>query len=193
MNKRVSWSWVLLVVSSVALVACSGDDSGEEPIAGTGGGASGVGGASGLGGAGGTGGASGTGGAGGAPASIPCGTATCTNLMLPFPLPIPLPAACCANEAMNQCGTMMAGGACMPPAPGDPNCPMVTSPLPIPLTSCCAPNGMCGLDASALGMACVDFDTVRSGPFGAFLPVPAATVCDPSLIDDAGVDEDAGT
>lgn len=191
MNKRLWWSGLVLVVVSVALVACGGDDSGDQPVAGTGGAA-----AAGIGGGGGASGASGTGGGGGAAGmmavSIPCGTATCTSMMLP--LPIPLPTACCADATMNQCGTMMAGGACMLPPPSDPRCPMVTSALPIPLTSCCATNGMCGLDASMLGMGCVDFDTVRTGPFGSFLPVPAATVCDPSLTEDGGVDgEDAGS
>jgi hypothetical protein len=72
---------------------------------------------------------------------------------------------------------------------------MVTAPIPgLNVATCCAPNGMCGLDGSMLGRGCVDFDTVRMGMLGAFLPVPAATVCDPSLVDnDGGVDADGGT
>jgi hypothetical protein len=51
---------------------------------------------------------------------------------------------------------------------------------------------MCGLDASMLGRGCVDFDTVRMGMFGMILPVPMASVCDPSLVMDAGADDDGG-
>ena len=76
-----------------------------------------------------------------------------------------------------------------PPAP-DPRCPTVTAALPIPLVSCCATNGMCGLDASMLGMGCVDFAGVRASPFGALLMVPDPVSCDGSSVD-AGT-EDAG-
>jgi hypothetical protein len=191
MNKRLWWTWVVLV--SVTLAACSSDDGddGSTPLAGAGaGGVGGVGGAAGASGAGaGAGGVGGMGGtAGMAPAAVPCGTATCMGLSIP--LPIALPQACCADAATNTCGTMpAAGGVCMPPMQPDPRCPVVSGP--IPLISCCAPNGMCGLDATTFNMGCVDFAAVASGPFGSFLPVPAPVSCDGG--GDGGVaDDDAG-
>jgi hypothetical protein len=193
MNKRMWWTWVVLV--SVALAACSSDDSGDDdaPAAGVGGsaGVAAVGGS--TAGAGGSSGAGGTGGAGGTMAAmpIPCGTATCQPVGGGFMLPgLPLPRACCADEAMGTCGTMPAsGGTCMPPLPADPRCPMATSSLPIPLISCCTATNMCGLDGSALGMGCVDFATVAGGPLGMLLMIPAPVTCDGMPV---GGDEDAG-
>jgi len=194
MNKRMWWTWVVLV--SVTLAGCSSDDSGDDDapaggVGGSAGGTAGVGGS--TGGAGGMSGAGGTGGAGGTMAAmpVPCGTATCQpvggGIMFPG---LPLPRACCADEAMGTCGTMPAsGGTCMPPLQADPRCPVVMSSLPVPLISCCTADNMCGLDGSALGMGCVDFGTVAGGPLGMILMVPAPVTCDGMPV---GGDEDAG-
>jgi hypothetical protein len=196
MNKRLWWTWVVLV--SVALASCSEDSGDDGAVAGMGG-VGGAGGAvAGTGGAGGMGGAGGAGGTGGATAMpIQCGATTCPDPLggMTLPIPIPLPKVCCADPATMTCGTMpAAGGACMPPAPNDPRCPVVMAPIPgITLTSCCAENGMCGLDASTFNMGCRDFATVKMSMFGSFLPVPDPVVCDPSLAGDGGVDADAGT
>jgi hypothetical protein len=185
MNKRL-W-WMCALVLCVAVAGCGGDDDGgdpdPDPSAGSGGGTAGTGGSDagddGTGG-GGTGGG-GTGGGGMTSEPIPCGTNTCVDPLggMSIMLPISLPAVCCVDEAMGICGTMMAGGECMPPPESDPRCPMVMSPLPgVELTTCCNDAGLCGLDASVFSMGCVDFATVASGPFGAFLPVPGETPCD---------------
>src|SRR5688572_2968336 len=79
MNKRLWLSWVVLLVVSAAFAGCGGDDD-AEPEAGAGGASGSTAGA----GAGGTSGAGGASGAGGmAATSVPCGTATCTSLMVP--------------------------------------------------------------------------------------------------------------
>lgn len=185
MNMRMAWSWVVLGVVSAALLACGGDDDGGQPVAGTGGvggglptsgtGASGVGGGSGMGGAGGT----------MAAMPVPCGTNTCQPLgggiaaMIPG-LGAALPMPCCLDAAMGTCGTMMAGGACMPPPVSDPRCPPLNF-AGMQVASCCTPSGVCGANASQLGFGCVD-------P-GMFTGMPGMA-CDGS--DDAGVDDNDG-
>jgi hypothetical protein len=182
-------------VIGLALAGCGGDDDGGDESedagpqhhAGSGGSNAGTGGTNA-----GTGGG-GSGGTGMTAEPIECGSGTCTDplggMMIPGGLPITLPMVCCADPDTATCGSMMPGGECMPPAPSDPRCPTVTSPLPgITLTSCCTDTGLCGLDASMLGMGCVDFATVMASPFGGFLPVPGETSCE----GDGGVDTDAG-
>jgi hypothetical protein len=190
MNKRMWWTWVVLV--SVTLAGCGGDDSGDDDapaggvggaagVAAVGGSTAGVGGMSGAGGSGGSGGTT-------APMPVTCGTTTCPDPFGGMMLPIPLPKPCCANEAMGTCGTMpAAGGACMPPIPADPRCPTVMGPLPT--TSCCTADNLCGLDGSMFGRGCVDFAMIASGPLGAVLMVPAPVTCDGMPV---GGDEDAG-
>lgn len=186
MNKRLWWTWVVLV--SVTLAACSSEDNGDDdtPIAGVGGGGGASGSTAGAGAGGASGGAGGASGGGGtaAPMPITCGTTTCPDPLGGMMLPIPLPRPCCADEAMGTCGTMpAAGGACMPPIPADPRCPTVSGPIPV--TSCCTADNLCGLDGSMLGMGCVDFATVAAGFLGGILMVPAPVTCDGMPIGDA--------
>jgi hypothetical protein len=76
---------------------------------------------------------------------------------------------------------------CVPPPTPDPTCPKV-SVLNMNLTSCCASNGMCGLDASILGMGCIDLAAAMAATMG-LIPIPAPVKC--GGVVDAG--EDGGT
>ena len=188
MNKRLWWCSVVLIVASVALAACGGDDGGNEPTAGTGavaGTGAGVGGASG---ASGTSGASGMGGAGGTTAQpVPCGTTTCQPLggglagMLPGGLGAAIPPPCCADEAMGICGTM-SGGTCMPPPMPDARCPSRMF-FGMMIASCCTAGNICGVNASQLGLGCID-------P-GMFTGMPGMS-CDGTTPDAGTDDEDGG-
>lgn len=88
---------------------------------------------------------------------------------------------------MGTCGTM-SGTTCAPPPMPDPRCPMV-SVLGMSMASCCAPNGMCGLDASLLGMGCVDYATA-SASTGGLIMTPPPVACDEA--GDGGTAEDGG-
>ena len=139
----------------------------------------------------GTGGKIGSSGTGGSttPASVACGANTCAASMFAT--------ACCADALAGTCGVMMTGGgACVTPAKVDPSCPTVSFAGIGTMGSCCAANGMCGLDGSAFGQACVDFEMLRSGlsTLGNLITLPPAQRCGDSE-GDAGThngDQDAG-
>lgn len=91
---------------------------------------------------------------------------------------IALPPPCCADSAMGICGTTT-GGTCMPPPESDPRCPPVMFGG-FMVASCCTSAGVCGVNASQLGMGCIN-----PGTFTGMAGVP----CD----GDAGMtDEDGG-
>jgi hypothetical protein len=89
-------------------------------------------------------------------------------------------------------------GPCKPPQPEDPTCPKATLSIMIPIpglapTSCCTPGGLCGLDGSAFGMDCVDFDTVKANPMvGGIIMVPPAKGCGPNPAPVGGMSGGAG-
>jgi hypothetical protein len=117
---------------------------------------------------------------------VKCGSTTCMSptagLMIPG---VGGGAPCCVDDANGTCGTMMQG-MCMPPPPVDPSCPTIMIPILGMMGSCCADNGMCGLDGSILGMGCVDYEMVTSslGILGGVITLPAPQDC--------GDDGDAG-
>jgi hypothetical protein len=180
MTKSMLWTSVFLLGSAVAIAGCGGDDddSGDAGGVGTGGIGAGTGGVgTGTGGTTGTGGM--TGGTGGMSSvmSVACGANTCMGAGGGMTIPgIMLAAPCCVDMTAGTCGTMQAG-VCTPPPAADPDCPTV-SVIGMTMASCCAAGNLCGIDASMLGMGCVDFDMVRASPFGAILMPPPATTCD---------------
>src|ERR1700755_2116640 len=112
MNK--AWCTAVALASLVSVFGCGSDEGttpGGQVTSGFGGGVA----TAGVGGGVATAGTS-------AAAPIPCGTMTCSTPALPPGLPIMPAPACCANPAMNLCGSM-SGGACMPPPAAAPNCP----------------------------------------------------------------------
>jgi hypothetical protein len=117
--------------------------------------------------------------------SVKCGTSMCMSPGGGLIPPGFLAAACCADDAKNQCGTMM-GGMCKPPPPVDTSCPSIMIPALGSVGSCCATNGMCGLDGSLLSMGCVDYAMVKSalGVLGGVITLPDAQKC-------GDVDQDA--
>jgi hypothetical protein len=169
MKQRIEWKEIArtaLVVGllAVGLVACSSDDSDDDPpAAGTGAGvaAGGMGGASGgaggaSGGAGGRSGAGGAGGAGGAPMTIMCNGMPCmgfTSAAGTMLMP-----CCDAMEGM-ACGAITdTMGTCiarMSPGTADASCPTAQSLLNMPVPGCCKPDGKCGLMSGTL-MGCVE-------------------------------------
>jgi hypothetical protein len=199
MTKSMLWTSVFLLGSAVAIAGCGGDDddSGDAGGVGTGGIGAGTGGVgTGTGGTTGTGGM--TGGTGGMTSTsmpVPCGANMCSAPSLGGGIPgLMLAQPCCVDQTAGTCGTM-SGGTCMPPPTPDPDCPMVTvftSTMP----ACCAANNLCGVDASMLGMGCIDFDMVRNGPGGMLITPPPATTCDGVPVGDedggAPTDNDAG-
>jgi hypothetical protein len=96
--------------------------------------------------------------------------------------------ACCVDESTGQCGMSM-GGACMPPPTPDPRCPSL-SVFGMNIAGCCI-NGMCGTDASALGMGCAENGGAKAAlaatGLGGFIMIPDAQACDAS-----GAGHDAG-
>ena len=179
-NVRVACGFGLL--SLVAASACGGSSS--DPGKGASGGADQTGGTA----HGGSTGRAGSGGSGGktatagAPATLECGTATCSAVVIPvgdFTIP-----PCCADAATNQCGldssVLSAFGptfteACQPlnqpgvvdgECPASASTPVMGSTLQIQFNGCCRDNGTCGylLDKLGglfpLGLGCVD-----SAPF----------------------------
>jgi hypothetical protein len=117
---------------------------------------------------------------------IPCGQNSCAPSS-----PLGLP-ACCADQTIGMCGTMM-GNSCSLPPKVDPSCPSVTIPIAGEVGSCCADNDKCGLDGSLFGMGCVDYKALTSslGVLGGVLTLPPEQGCGESE-GDAGPDEDAG-
>ena len=86
-----------------------------------------------------------------AAASIMCGTATCQALTIPM---FGNAAPCCPSGETNACGASAWGG-CLTRSMGtqDPSCPS-TSFGGYPLPGCCAANGLCGTNLSAIGLGC---------------------------------------
>lgn len=164
MNK--AWCTAVALAGLVSVFGCGSDEGttpGTQVTSGFGGGA-----AAGVGG-----GATAGTGAG----AISCGTATCMTPALPPGLPImPLP-ACCANAAMSQCGTM-SGGACMPPPAAAPNCPAPML-LGMTLRACCATGNVCGVDASMIGMGCINASAIPGGAAGRPITMCDGTVTQP--------------
>jgi hypothetical protein len=172
----------------VVLGACGDDDHATSPEAGARSVAS-VGGAA-IGGSGGSARLS-AGQGGSAETSIKCGLAKCvfppaaTGFMTP----------CCANEATSTCGTTV-NGTCAKPVAGDPRCPGLGFMGVITIPSCCAENGMCGLDASKFGTpGCTDLATAAKLAEWSLAPtdIPAARACDAASHDDADAGADAGS
>jgi hypothetical protein len=100
---------------------------------------------------------------------------------------------CCLDEddVTVGCGIMIEGGPCVPQPRQDSRCPWFTQGLNDERQSCCTESGLCGVDAWSLGMGCVDYATVRSGPLSEFFTVPDPVRCDGSEIpgsEDAGSD-----
>ena len=122
-----------------------------------------------------------------APSRVPCGSKSCTGLVIPI-VEIPV-AACCADEATNHCGLDTSGlasfgpmfaEACQPlaqPGTKDATCPSAAAPvdlptggtLPLQFPGCCRANHTCGyqLDtiggAFPLGLGCVDATPFLAG------------------------------
>ena len=183
MNTR-AWCTAVALAGLVSAVACGGDEGtqpGPSTGAGFGGGATG-----GTGAFGGTGfGSAGT----AAPASIPCGPTTCTTLALPIMLPgFTIAPACCADMARGVCGSTVAG-VCTPPPPPAPNCPAPALPIPgVMVNACCIEaTQVCGVDASMLGMGCVNL--------AGFAGPRPTTMCDGTVVPvaTAGTGAAAGT
>lgn len=128
---------------------------------------------------------SGTGGTSVPEMRIPCGQNSCA----PNPLGL---TACCADQKAGICGTMM-GSSCSTGPTVDPSCPSVMIPVAGKVGSCCADNGMCGLDGSLFAMGCVDYRSLTSslGVLGGVLTLPPEQSCGESE-GDAGPGEDAG-
>jgi len=170
----------LMFCSAIAVGCGDDDDSGNTSDAGDSGSAGeDAGNDGGGGGAPGTGGR--TGGTGGMTMTampVKCGTSMCQSPGGGLIPPGFLAAACCADEAKNQCGSMM-GGMCKPPPPVDTSCPSIMIPVVGSVGSCCAGNGMCGLDGSLLSMGCVDYEMVKSalGVLGGVITLPEAQKC----------------
>jgi hypothetical protein len=181
--RALSAAWICLA----ALAACSGDDA-NATDAGPSAGKSGGGGShAGHGGS--TAGRSGSGAAGSSQAGgVKCGSMMC---MASGPAAGFID-ACCADEATSTCGTSIMGNPCSKPVADDPRCPGVNVMGFIMLPSCCAQNGMCGIDASMFGMpGCVDLATAakQAMSMGGGADLPAARACDGA---DGGA-EDAGS
>lgn len=188
MNEGARWMVALMFVGAIAVGCGDDDDSGNKngdggPVATDGGGTD-----AGDSGAPGTGGRSGgTGGTMTAP-SVKCGSTSCMSATAGLNIPgLAAGAPCCADDDKGQCGMMM-GGVCMPPPPVDPSCPSISIPILGSMGSCCANNGMCGLDGSILGMGCVDYEMVTKslGILGGVITLPKAQKC-------GGEDNDAGS
>jgi hypothetical protein len=157
MKIRADWWVAASLVAGVELMGCSSTPPASTTPAGTGGsfptGGTGV-----I--TGGTGVAGTTATAGStAPAPIACGTKMCAAAAAAIP-GLPAATPCCADMPTGTCGTL-SGTTCQPPPMADPRCPMI-SVFGMALTPCCTGTGMCGVDASLLGMGCADLMTVRT-------------------------------
>jgi hypothetical protein len=187
----------LVWICMAAVAACGDDDaaSGNKPDVGAAGKAGhaangGAGGAAGHAGAAGKSNAAGhsgsaaagdTGGGG----DVKCGTATCSSPAQAMGFIM----GCCADEATSTCGTAMMGGACAKPVADDPRCPGLNVMGFVMLPSCCATNGMCGIDASMFGMpGCVDLESAakQAMSMGGGADIPAPRACD-AAGGDAGI------
>lgn len=163
-----AWCTAVALAGLVSVFGCGGDE-GSTPqgqgYAGFGGGVATAG----------VGGGVATAGTTGAAGPVACGTTMCSTPALPPGLPImPLP-ACCANPATSTCGSV-SGGMCMAPPAAAPNCP---APMFFGMTlrACCATGNVCGIDASMLGMGCINASAIPGQ--GAGRPV---TMCDGTVV-----------
>ena len=125
-------------------------------------------------------------------APVKCGSTMC----MPPAFPGGFITACCADETTSTCGTAMQGGACATPSMGDARCPTITVMGAFMLPSCCATNGMCGLDASMFGMpGCIDLAAAAAQAMsmgGGSTDIPAPRSCDGDSDAGAHGDADAG-
>jgi hypothetical protein len=171
MKIRADWRVAASLVAGMGLVACSSTPPATTTTAGTGSGFP----------TGGTGfitagtGAAGTAATAGstAPPAVQCGpTKMCSSPATAIAIPgFPAATPCCADAATGTCGTV-SGTVCQPPPMPDPRCPTI-SVATFTLMPCCTATGMCGVDASALGMGCADLTTLR-----AFAPTAVPQRCD---------------
>lgn len=108
---------------------------------------------------------------------VACGTATCSSTAAAMGFIT----ACCADPATSTCGTATMGGSCAKPVPDDPRCPGLNVMGFVMLPSCCATNGMCGIDASMFGMpGCVDLAAaaMQAMSMGGGADIPSPRACD---------------
>jgi hypothetical protein len=181
------WTLTICAALGVTSSACGADDDDDDGAAGAAGMTAGTGGAAGSS----PGGSGGSAGTTGMTMNVKCGTMMCASSAPAIPGIPPglLPAPCCFNEAMSQCGRSMGGGACMlppPPPMPHPNCPGAR----MGMMGCCI-NGMCGQDATLLGMGCVENAAAKAATMGLF-PIPDPKTCDSPLPDPMMMGEDAG-
>jgi hypothetical protein len=169
--KQLAWTVSLLLCSAAAL-GCSKSSNNNAGVAGFG--AAGFGGGVG---AAGTLGASGTsqgtaGGAGMMPATVMCGSMTCSS-----PIPVGVgPQLCCANPASGVCG-LMSGTMCQARPTPNTNCAGLSFGG-MNVAGCCMSDGTtCGIDGYPLMAGCVS---------GTVLGVPAKH-CDGTPIGTAGM------
>jgi hypothetical protein len=190
---KFSWSVTLMVAVGLAVVSCGGDDDDDDGAAGsTGAGAGGMSGSAGVGGQ-----VGGTGGSTMMMTGVPCGVTMCMGMSIPGLPPgaggmfgALLPQPCCLDASMNKCGQSSMGGACMPPPPPpvtDSRCPPLMV-FGMSMPGCCIDN-MCGVNASLLGMGCLENGKAAMG--GGMLPImyPPPQACDappPMMTDDGG-------
>jgi hypothetical protein len=123
--------------------------------------------------------APGSAGKSGAAAPIACGTKMCE------PARPGLPASCCADPVKGICSALSVTQQCVAPPAADPRCPSVTlKAFNATSNGCCTEQGMCGSDASAAGMGCIDLGDPM---FRMIAPdAPAARRCDDSAAAAAG-------
>jgi hypothetical protein len=103
---------------------------------------------------------SGSGGSGSGGLSVACGTATCMQPAAAPSVQATLPAPCCVDAAQGTCGSMIMG-TCTPPPPPAPDCPMVAFSTSRPC--CITATNVCGVDATAFGMGCIDTSASMGG------------------------------
>jgi hypothetical protein len=110
--------------------------------------------------------------------SVLCGVAVCSNVPNDVISMITTqPAqACCADPQNSLCGNINGGFTCAAPPPVAPHCP---SALGRP--GCCAGGNRCGVDATQLGMGCVEiaqFSAMLPAQLVTNLMLPSPTHCD---------------
>lgn len=93
--------------------------------------------------------------------TITCGTMMCAPPAAVPGLNTPPPPACCVPGTM-ACGTKNNSGMCVAPPPDAPKCPAFGG-FGSMARNCCTPMNTCGIDATALGMGCLDVSAMTGG------------------------------